>query len=150
MINRREFLKRSQCAVLATGMAAAAPRFAIAADREAALDIGLGPQLFLDDYIIESMEGLKRVVQSPARLPKPVLDSKTFGTTQPYMTVLRDAETNRFRIWYNNKAAVWHAESDDGIAWHNPKSVWETSHCFGASLIDEGPSAADSNRRYKL
>lgn len=96
------------------------------------------------------MEGLKRVVQTPKRKPTPVLDSKTFGTTQPYMTVLRDSEKNRYRIWYNNKAAVWHAESDDGIVWRNPQSVWETSHCFGASLIDDGPSASDPQRRYKL
>jgi hypothetical protein len=62
----------------------------------------------------------------------------------------RDPESHRYRIWYNNGAAVWHAESDDGIAWRNPQKVWETSHCFGASLIDEGPSAADPARRYKL
>src|SRR5436305_12324815 len=116
MINRREFLKRAESALVAAGLAATTPRFAVAKSNPNALDIGLGPQLFLDDYIIESMDGLKRIIQSPERLPKPVLDSKTFGTTQPYMTVLRDAETNRYRIWYNNKAAVWHAESDDGIS----------------------------------
>ncbi len=150
MINRREFLQRAEGVLLMTGTALAAPRLALAADERPVLDIGLGPQLFLDDYIIESMDGLKRVVQSPARLSKPVLDSKTFGTTQPYMTVLRNAETNRFRIWYNNKAAIWHAESDDGIVWRSPKSVWEMSHCFGASVIDEGPAAPDPSRRYKL
>jgi hypothetical protein len=150
MMNRREFLQRTECALAATGATIVANQFARAAERSSALDIGLGPQLYLDDYIVESMDGLKRVVHPPKRLPKPVLDSKTFGTTQPYMTVLRDAETNRYRIWYNNKAAVWHAESDDGIVWRNPRSVWETSHCFGASLIDEGPSASDPQRRYKL
>lgn len=150
MISRREFLKRAECALLATGAALTAPRLAAAADKSTVLDIGLGPQLFLDDYIIESMDGLTRAVQSPERLPKPVLDNKIFGTTQPYMTVLRDPATNRYRIWYNNKAAIWHAESDDGITWRNPRSVWETSHCFGASVIDEGPSSPNLKRRYKL
>jgi hypothetical protein len=151
MITRRDFLKRAECAALTTGAALAIPSFAVAAVKKPApLDIGLGPQLFLDDYIIESMDGLKRVVQPPERLPKPVLDSKTFGTSQPYMTVLHDAESNRYRIWYNNGAAVWHAESDDGIAWRNPQKVWDTSHCFGASLIDDGPAAPDPSRRYKL
>jgi hypothetical protein len=150
MMNRREFLRRAEGALVASGTALASTRFVVAAERERALEIGLGPQLFLDDYIIESMDGLKRVVQPPERLPKPVLDNKTFGTTQPYMTVLHDADMNRYRIWYNNKAAVWHAESADGIAWRNPRAVWETSHCFGASLIEEGSSASDPQRRYKL
>jgi hypothetical protein len=150
MLNRREFLQRTERTLLTAGAAIASSRFAFAAKHGKALEIGLGPQLFLDDYLIESMDGLKRVVQAPERLPTPVLDSKTFGTTQPYMTVLHDKEANRYRIWYNNKAAVWHAESDDGITWRNPKSVWETSHCFGASVVDDGPSSADPERRYKM
>jgi hypothetical protein len=150
MLNRREFLHRAERTLLTAGVAIASSRFTFAAGHSRALEIGNDPQLFLDDYLIESMKGLKRVVQSPGRLPNPVLDSKTFGTTQPYMTVLRDAKSDRFRIWYNNKAAVWHAESDDGITWRNPKSVWETSHCFGASVIDEGPSSGDPERRYKM
>jgi hypothetical protein len=150
MMNRREFLQRAEQTLLSTGAALASSQFTFAAVQTGVLEIGLGPQLFLDDYLIESMNGLKRVVQSPERLQKPVLDSKTFGTTQPYMTVLRDPDTNRYRIWYNNKAAVWHAESDDGITWRNPQSVWETSHCFGASVIDDGPTAPDPQRRYKL
>jgi hypothetical protein len=150
MLDRREFLQKTQRAILAVGAAATAPRLAVADERNNVLDIGTAPQLFLDDFIIESMDGLKRVIQSPERLPKPVLDNKTFGTTQPFITVLRDAETNRYRIWYNNQAAVWHAESDDGIHWRNPKSVLQTTHCFGASLVDDGPSAPDPQRRYKL
>jgi hypothetical protein len=149
-INRREFLKQTERTLLASGVALADSRFSIADEPSPSLEIGLGPQLFLDDYLIESMDGLKRVVRSPEPLPKPVLDSKTFGTTQPYMTVLRDPDTKRYRIWYNNKAAVWHAESDDGITWRNPRSVWETSHCFGASVIDDGPSASDPQRRFKI
>src|SRR4051812_46747371 len=108
MTNRREFLQRTERTLLTTGVALASRQFMFAAEQTGALEIGLGPQLFLDGYLIESMDGLKRIIQRPERLPKPVLDSKSFGTTQPYMTVLRDEETNRYRIWYNNKAAVWH------------------------------------------
>src|SRR5207248_5422130 len=62
------------------------------------LDLDAGPQLFLDDYIVDRIDGLKRQVQQPRRLDQPVLDSKTFGTTQPYLTVLYDAAAKRFRI----------------------------------------------------
>src|SRR3954462_9170590 len=99
-MHRREFLQRAERTLLTTGAALASRQFAFAAVPPDTLEIGLGPQLFLDDYLIESMDGLRRVVQTPARLSKPVLDSKTFGTTQPYMTVLRDKEADRYRIWY--------------------------------------------------
>src|SRR5437899_66978 len=55
-------------------------------------EINSGPQLFLDDYLIDRMERLERQVQQPQRLAKPILDSKTFGVTQPYLTVLHDHE----------------------------------------------------------
>jgi hypothetical protein len=150
MINRREFLRQAERTILTTGAVLVTSHVSFSAPRVSPLEFGSGPQLFLDDYLIESMDGLKRVVGSPDRMPKPVLDSKTFGTTQPYMTVLRDPDTDRYRIWYNNKAAVWHAESDDGINWRNPRSVWETSHCFGASVIDDGPAVADPQQRFKI
>jgi hypothetical protein len=145
-MKRRDFLKTcvGSSAVLAltpVAPAAAAPR---------PLDIGPGPQLFLDDYLIDRLQGLSRRVEAPQRLPTPVLDSKTFGTTQPYLTVLRDEEHPRFRIWYNRGAAVWHAESADGIHWANPRVAWDLAHSFGAGLVDDGPHAADPARRFKL
>jgi hypothetical protein len=152
-MNRREFLRRGERALLATGATLITTQLASAADAaadSAVLEIGAGPQLFLDDYIVESLDGVERTIQPPERMPQPILDSKTFGTTQPYMTVLRDAETKRYRIWYNNQNALWHADSDDGIAWRNPQSLWQMSHCFGASLVDDGPTATDPARRYKL
>ena len=85
------------------------------------LEIGVGPQLFLDDYLIERTEGLEREVRQPERLPDPVLDSKRFGVTQPYLTALRDPDTRRFRMWYNRGPAIWHAESEDGIHWSEPR-----------------------------
>ena len=50
------------------------------------LEIGLGPQLFLDDHLIDRLEGLD-VGPSLPNGWEPVLDSETFGTTQPYVTV---------------------------------------------------------------
>src|SRR5205085_12670182 len=96
------------------------------------------------------LEGLRREVQHPRRLDRPVLHSKTFGTTQPYLSVLRDPDTRRYRIWYNHGPAIWHAESDDAIRWRNPRAVWSLARCYGCSLVDEGPKAAGRPRRYKM
>lgn len=148
MFNRRQFLKHCEAVAVAAGVASTA-RWSFAAAGSPALSIGFEPQLLLDDYLIDTMNGLNRVMRPPSRLASPVLDNKTFGTTQPFMSVIRDGVSPRYRIWYNNGAAVWHAESEDGIQWHNPRMVWQTTHCFGASVIDDGPSA-DPERRFKI
>jgi hypothetical protein len=115
MLSRRQFLKRCEGAAISAG-AIATTRWTFAESSPPALEIGFGPQLLLDDLIIDTMDGLKRVMRLPARLASPVLDNKTFGTTQPFVTVLSDKPSHGYRIWYNNGAAVWHAESDDGIS----------------------------------
>ncbi|HEY1380207.1 MAG TPA: hypothetical protein VGF55_25620 [Gemmataceae bacterium] len=144
-INRRDFLCRGSVA-LASAAAMAVPQTATAAGRP--LEIGTGPQLFLDDFVIDGLDSLARRVQHPERLPSPVLDSKTFGTTQPYLTVLPDR--GRFRVWYNRGPAVWHAESDDGVSWANPRVAWDVPRGYGASLVDDGDGVADPSRRYRL
>ena len=96
-MRRRDFLRgaaASVCAALTPSLKGrdATPR--------KPLEIGSGPQLFLDDYLIDHLDGLTRRVQSPERLDKPVLDSKSFGTTQPYLTVLPDSRKKGYRLWY--------------------------------------------------
>src|SRR5262249_61482438 len=112
---RRDFLK--VCGASSAGLLLGGPTLTAAADAPRPLTVGTGPQLFLDDYLIDRLDGLVRRVESPERLPKPVLDSATFGTTQPYLTVLRDEEGKRYRIWYNRGPAVWHAQSADRLHW---------------------------------
>ena len=55
----------------------------------------------------------------PQRLPEPIVNSAEDKTYQPYVTVLRDPDTRRFRMWYNAKSAershIGYMESDDGI-----------------------------------
>ncbi|HEX5273550.1 MAG TPA: hypothetical protein VFW33_23805, partial [Gemmataceae bacterium] len=144
-MNRRTFLKGGVTAAIV----GRAP-LGFADDSARPRRVGAGPQLFLDDYLIDRLDGLTRRVVSPERLPKPVLDSATFGTTQPYLTALRDPEGKRYRIWYNRGPAVWHAESDDGIHWRDPRLAWDLKRAYGASLVDEGKAAADAARRFKL
>ena len=147
-MRRRAFFHT--CGAAAAGLVLGTTLPRLGAQPARPLDLGTGPQLFLDDYLIDGLDGLVRRVQSPERLPEPVLDSKTFGTTQPYLTVLRDEEGRRYRAWYNRGPAVWHAESADGIHWVNPRVAWDLPRSYGASLVDDGPDAADPGRRFKL
>src|SRR4051794_17745412 len=147
-MRRRDFLKA--CGASPAGLALGAGPALLGAEVARPLAVGTGPQLFLDDYLIARLDGLVRRVEAPERLPGPVLDSKTFGTTQPYLTVLRDEEGRRYRIWYNRGPAVWHAESADGLRWGKPRVAWDLPYSYGASLVDDGPHAADPRRRFKL
>ena len=147
------FTRRDVLGFAAAGTAGCLLTPGVAAWRTGAaqpLEIGLGPQLFLDDHLIDRLEGLERRAEPPERLGHPVLDSKTFGCTQPYVTVTHDQAKRRFRLWYNHGPAVWHAESDDGVHWVNPRVAWDLPRSYGASLVDDGERAREPDRRYKL
>jgi hypothetical protein len=157
-MKRCDFLRglcAATCAARARGLARPARRGLgrkIAAEPAAdrALEIGLGPQLFLDDYLIDRRDGLARRVQSPKRQRVPVLDSKDFGTTQPYLTVLRDGDAGTFRIWYNHGPALWHAESADGVRWAKARVAWDLPRNYAANLVDDQGRESHPDRRYKL
>lgn len=123
----------------------------VAADRtNEPLKPGLGPQLFLDDYLVERIDGLTRQIRPPTKLPEPVLSSTIFGVTQPYITVLYDRKLRRYGIWYNHANPIWHAESEDGIHWRNPQPAWDLPRSYGCSIVDDGENAADPDERFKL
>jgi hypothetical protein len=133
----------------------------------APIDLSRGPQLFIDDELIAASKGLKKVTQHPQRfLDGPVLGANEH-TTQPYVTVLRDAEFGRFRMWYNHdigpEAAIAYAESDDGVKWTLPKldllgpdnrlfkiGRSKDNGSFGVSVVDSGAKASDPARRYTM
>ena len=130
------------------------------------VDVSQGPQLFIDDYLIASSHGLARTTQAPTRHEaNPILGWEQH-TTQPYVTVLRDPETRRFRMWYNdrvgNESAVAYAESADGMTWETPNLgiLGDTNRLmvisapfqngYGVSVIDDGPGYEPADRRYKV
>src|SRR5262245_52296326 len=148
-MNRRQFL--GSVAAASAGAALGGCRAAAEPPKpDRPLDVGPGPQLLLDDFLIDRLDGLVRAVEAPARLDRPALDSKTFGTTQPYLSVLRDAERDRYRLWYNRGPAVWHAESGDGLAWADARVAWDLPRGYGCSLTDDGERERDPARRFKL
>lgn len=115
-----------------------------------------GPHLLVDDYLIASQENLTRTVNRPERLPEPVVTGPEDKCFQPYLSVLRDPETGRFRIWYGvpenaGQSHLGYMESDDGIHWERPHRVLDDPGPiqFGVSIFDEGPDFPDADKRYK-
>lgn len=131
--------------------------------REEPLRLEGGPHLFVDEYLIAEADNVVREVNCPPRdsaIPNPIVTGKEDGCFQPYMTVLRDELTGRFRIWYGRRREdmdagsqhVGYMESEDGVHWLKPaKSLDDPAPMqFGVSIVDEGPAFANPSQRYKL
>jgi hypothetical protein len=111
------------------------------------------PYLFIDDHLIAESSGVVRTEHRPTKLPEPVLDSKTFGVTQPYMTVQSNLDSQaqgELRIWYCRGTEVWQALSNDGISWHTPTCAYPRARGYGAAVVDDLGRDSDPSRRYKL
>jgi hypothetical protein len=160
-LNRRDFLRALAGAGAATTLAAiGSPSFS-QPQRSAGepLRLGAGPHLFLDDHLVATQSNVRRVIMPPpTRLPEPIVtaDDKCF---QPYVSVIRDPQTRRFRIYYNTAVSstqshIGYMESEDGINWIRPfRELEDPSGLpvgFGAYVVDDGPDAPDKSRRYKL
>src|SRR5687768_869271 len=62
-----------------------------------------GPHLFLDEFLVESSSNVVRRVNPPVRNPaiaNPIVTGREDQNFQPYLSVIRDDETGRFRLWY--------------------------------------------------
>ena len=132
----------------------------VAAARDAGpLTLGPGPHLFIDDYLVESAQGVARVVNQPQRdLPGPIIDGPTDRAFQPFFTVLQDPQTGTFRTWYgaarDDKSTdgqlLGYMESPDGIHWQRPMRALERPEelQFGSDVLDAGPDCPDPAQRY--
>lgn len=112
-----------------------------AADQDSPLEIGDRLELFVDDYLIESVNGLRQLLHSPQSAGKVLsFDQPWEGNTSLYVTVFQDDD--RCRMYYRGsshndyviKQAVrpdealvpqheqvtCYAESRDGIHWTKP------------------------------
>src|SRR5205823_2846420 len=105
-----------------------------------------GAYVLLDNFLIEQTSNLTRTINCPKRtLKQPVVTAKEDHNFQPYVTVLRDSQSQRFRIWYDvavsgGQSHLAYMESEDGIRWIRPHRVLDDpAHItFGASVLDEG------------
>jgi hypothetical protein len=116
-----------------------------------------GPQLFIDDYLIADQNFISRTVNNPKKLPEPVVTAGKEGDQcfQPYVTVLRDPDSGRFRIWYGTpenagQSHIGYMESEDGIHWIRPHRILSDPHVikFGVCVLDRRPYHDDPATRY--
>ena len=94
----------------------------------------------------------------PTKRDQPVLlgIGSEYDNFQPFLTLLRDGVSGRFRMWYctrkSLKAPVHfsYIESEDGIHWQPPYKELLEIYGFPFSVSDGGPDDPDPARRYKL
>lgn len=121
------------------------------------IELKPGPHLFIDDYLIAAQSFLSRTVNNPAKLPEPVVTGGKDGDQnfQPYMSILRDPDTRRFRIWYGtpetaSQSHIGYMESEDGIHWIRPHRVLKDPHVikFGVTVLDRSADFENPQQRY--
>jgi hypothetical protein len=94
------------------------------------IDIGSRLELFVDDFLVEKMEGARLLLHHPiARDVAIVFDRPWEGNTSGYVTVFQDGDI--YRMYYRGSnydakaetyspQVVCYAESRDGIHWQKP------------------------------
>jgi hypothetical protein len=105
------------------------------AEQEKVRHIGSMRQLFIDDYMIESMKSLKRNFHAARKHPKPVVvpdqpweavDPKTPCVYVGFGDVIWDEEAKQYKMWYTSwspgplRHMALYATSKDGIDWRKP------------------------------
>ncbi len=129
-----------------------------------AIPIHPGPHLFLDNFLIAESRNVLRRVNVPRRessIPNPVITGPEDRNFQPYLTVVRDERTGRFRVWFdarpenrdpNGQLQLGYLESADGINWQRPTRVQNDPGSLGTgvSVIDEGTQFHDPATRFKF
>lgn len=134
-----------------------------------------GPQLFVDDYLIESSHNITRVLNKPQRhLAEPIIDGglgrKDFNVAYD-ITVLKDEASGKYRMWYSipsplpdlsqpqpvesARTHVAYMESVDAINWERPfrqlaDPVGRAYQQFQVSVFDRGRDFPDPKARYVM
>jgi hypothetical protein len=132
---------------------------------EATINIGSRLELFVDDYLVESMTGTTLRLHPPQPAGVAIrFDEPWEGPTSAYVTVFKD--TDRYRMYYRGlpgdgtPEVTCYAESPDGIRWTKPplgindyggskatNIVWTGTgtHNF-APFRDGNPNCSDAER----
>ncbi|MBN2292750.1 MAG: hypothetical protein JXM70_10015 [Pirellulales bacterium] len=132
-------------------------------------------QLFVDDYLVASMENITRRMHQPQRHPaNPVLRLREKPWEQSFghaLYVLRDRNSGKYRMWYNlrhripaenglqYRGPMCYAESNDGINWVKPNlDIFKYNGSTNNNItLPQGsieglfyePQEPDKSRRYK-
>jgi hypothetical protein len=94
--------------------------------------VGTESQLFVDNWMVEWLYDVERVLERPEKHPDPAIRPNDFpweAFGNPLPSALYDAEDRLFKMWYcvsfgaspyNFTQVMCYAESDDGIRWRKP------------------------------
>jgi len=97
-------------------------------------------QLFLDDYGIESLSGLRRTMHQVTKYPdNPLLKpERSWEGESIYISnsALYDSQERRFKMWYQAGEYTCHVTSEDGLHWHRPHlGLVELSNCTANNIV---------------
>jgi hypothetical protein len=114
--------------------------------------------LFLDDSLVEKSSNVTRKICPPPRdLIQPVVTAAEDHNFQPYVTVIRDPSSFRYRMWYDipvsgGQSHLALIESLNAIHFIRPHMLLDDPGYinFGASILDEGASFPDPSKRFKF
>ena len=88
---------------------------------DSSVHVGTEQQLFIDDALLYSLDGVRRVLHAPQKQPDPVLEG-----TEPWdycsvgicgNSVHLDPDDGRFKMWYDSPGGIAYATSSDGVHW---------------------------------
>jgi len=131
-ISRRDWLRSASAFGFSTAGCALLPAGILAAERSGVLDIGSRRQLFLDDFILESREGVFRTLNQPLKSPhNPLVEMDQPWEADMHFAnstnVIYDEQHGRFKMWNQVVNYDWserllaYYESDDGLSWRKPE-----------------------------
>lgn len=138
--------------------------------------IGTEKQLFLDNFMLEHMEGMERVLSRPEKLQRPLIPQQTLpwektGFDSGVSSLLRDPDDNKYKAWYSQSLSgdlystgmvLCYAESTDGLNWEKPLSerclpyqgqkATNITHGFDVSSASVvlNPDRSDPQRKFLL
>ncbi|HHW32509.1 MAG TPA: hypothetical protein GXX20_12710 [Clostridiaceae bacterium] len=125
-------------------------------------EIGSRTQLFIDDYMIESMTGITRTFHQAQKVGPIIEADKPWegGFAYIYGTVLYDEQEEIYKMWYQTaNSFVCYATSTDGINWDKPDlgiyeydgnknnnilGIWHIANVF------KDMKETDPQKRYKM
>ena len=125
------------------------------------IELGGKRQLFVDNYVVEHLENLRKVLHQPQKHPQnPVLrPERPWEERIEWANVLRDEEERIFKAWYLTGEGLAYATSRDALTWERPVlGILEFQGSRENNLVRDyitsptifkDPYETDPKRRYK-
>ena len=128
-----------------------------------------GTQLFVDEHLIERLEGATRVLNQPTKHPANplIVADRPWESRFGFSSVMYDEDEGFYKMWYaawspsDKKQVTCYATSPDGIAWRKHLTTsWNakehTNIVFGGTAeyncagVFKDPLPGEGERRYKM